>query len=64
MSMAAHAEVCIPLPMSRVILKPVPQTSSVVCGVNSPEDRLEKGFNENCRAYSVEDNQYAPIHAC
>ncbi|KAJ3550618.1 hypothetical protein NMY22_g344 [Coprinellus aureogranulatus] len=49
MSMVAHAEII------------TPQTSTIVCGVNSPEDQLERGFNENCRVYSVNDNRIAPL---
>lgn len=37
------------------------ETSSIVCGVNSTEDKLEKGLNENCRVYSVQDKQMSPL---
>ncbi|KAA1466269.1 WD40 repeat-like protein [Dentipellis sp. KUC8613] len=31
----------------------------VVCGINSPEDKMGKGENQNCRVYEVNDNKLA-----
>jgi hypothetical protein len=33
------------------------QTKALVCGVNSAAEKLEKGENENCRAFAVKDDK-------
>lgn len=35
------------------------QTHKLICGINSATEKLEKGENENCRAYSVEGHKSA-----
>ena len=32
------------------------QGSSLICGINSTEEKIEKGENLNCRVYSVSDD--------
>lgn len=34
------------------------QDSRIVCGINSTEVELKKGQNQNCRAFSIKDNEY------
>ncbi|KAG1762250.1 WD40 repeat-like protein [Suillus occidentalis] len=38
-----------------------PESRSFVCGINSSEDRLEKGENENCRVFSINESGNALI---
>ena len=35
-----------------------PSREEIVGGINSSEDALKSGPNQNCRVYSVEDNKY------
>ncbi|KAJ2924968.1 hypothetical protein H1R20_g12143, partial [Candolleomyces eurysporus] len=37
------------------------ETSTIVCGVNSPETELANGLNENCRVYNVKENKIIPL---
>ncbi|KAL0949636.1 hypothetical protein HGRIS_009682 [Hohenbuehelia grisea] len=39
-----------------------PETKTIVCGVNSPLELLEKGQNENCRVYGVKDAKLGLIN--
>lgn len=58
MSMATNPEVsCRPkvLPASTNYRA---QGNTVVCGINSAEEQLLKGENENCRVFSVQENKY------
>ncbi|KAH9850052.1 WD40 repeat-like protein [Lenzites betulinus] len=34
-----------------------PQREEIVCGINSPQDALQKGQNQNCRVYDVKENK-------
>lgn len=34
------------------------QAETLVCGVNSTVEKLEKGENENCRVFGVKDHKY------
>ncbi|KAI0676981.1 WD40 repeat-like protein [Trametes maxima] len=36
-----------------------PQAEEVVCGINSAQDALKGGQNQNCRAYDVKENKIA-----
>lgn len=52
-------------------MKGIYQTSSIICGVNSTMEKIEKGQNENCRVFSVEDQKcvvnqprFPPIITC
>ena len=35
-----------------------PSRSEIVGGINSSEDALKSGPNQNCRVYNVQDNKY------
>lgn len=37
-----------------------PQREEIVCGINSPQDALQKGQNQNCRVYDVKENKCVP----
>ena len=45
-----------------------PQRSEIVGGINSSEDALKSGPNQNCRVYSIQDNKCASnlsrVRAC
>ncbi|KAI0092471.1 WD40 repeat-like protein [Irpex rosettiformis] len=32
----------------------IPETKTIVCGINSAEDGLKDGLNQNCRTYTIE----------
>jgi prolactin regulatory element-binding protein len=34
-----------------------PESKQLICGINSAPDKLEKGQNENCRVYGVQDKK-------
>lgn len=34
-----------------------PQREEIVCGVNSSQDALRGGQNQNCRVYNVKENK-------
>lgn len=34
-----------------------PQREEIVCGVNSSQDALQSGQNQNCRVYNVKENK-------
>lgn len=34
-----------------------PQREEIVCGVNSSQDALHSGQNQNCRVYNVKENK-------
>jgi hypothetical protein len=34
-----------------------PSRNEIVCGINSSTEKLEKGQNENCRVFKVENNE-------
>ncbi|KAF9535113.1 WD40-repeat-containing domain protein [Crepidotus variabilis] len=36
------------------------ETGTIVCGVNSVQEKLDKGENDNCRAFSIKDNKIRP----
>jgi hypothetical protein len=58
MSMAVHAEVDSFQPFSKLgVLKQL-QSKTIICGVNSTEEKLSKGENENCRAFTVTEDRY------
>ncbi|TFK43366.1 WD40 repeat-like protein [Crucibulum laeve] len=40
------------------------QGSTLICGVNSTLEQLEKGENENCRVFSVRDNNINLLEKC
>jgi hypothetical protein len=61
MSLAVNIPVCASLdtlPLHHSLISPE-QGSTLVCGVNSTEDLIKQGQNENCRVFSLKDNQYA-----
>ncbi len=33
----------------------------VICGVNSVQEKMEKGQNENCRVFSIADDKCVPV---
>ncbi|EAU84276.2 hypothetical protein CC1G_01272 [Coprinopsis cinerea okayama7 len=37
------------------------ESNTIVCGINSTEEKLEKGLNENCRIYTVNDSSISPL---
>jgi len=41
-------------PMS---MSAVPELSQLVCGINSSEESLQKGQNQNCRAFSIQEGK-------
>ncbi|KAI9574517.1 WD40 repeat-like protein [Boletus coccyginus] len=43
-----------------------PQSRTLVCGINSSAERVEKGDNENCRKFSVntDEHKIAPLATC
>ncbi|KIP09202.1 hypothetical protein PHLGIDRAFT_103212 [Phlebiopsis gigantea 11061_1 CR5-6] len=36
-----------------------PKTKEIVCGINSSEDSLKSGVNQNCRQFAVQENKLA-----
>lgn len=34
-----------------------PSRTEIACGINSSEDALKSGSNQNCRVYSVKDKK-------
>ncbi|KAI0722994.1 WD40 repeat-like protein [Earliella scabrosa] len=41
-----------------------PQRSEIVGGINSSEDALKSGPNQNCRVYSIKDNKLSLSQTC
>lgn len=37
------------------------ETKTVVCGINSAEDKLKSGSNQNCRNFTIEDGKCVPV---
>jgi len=37
------------------------ESASIVCGINSTEEELKKGSNENCRVYTVGESSISPL---
>ncbi|TFK99074.1 WD40-repeat-containing domain protein [Pterulicium gracile] len=37
-----------------------PETNTLICGVNSVEEQIEKGLNENCRVYMLKEDKLLP----
>ena len=35
-----------------------PKTKEIICGINSSEDSLKSGVNQNCRKFVVQDSKY------
>jgi prolactin regulatory element-binding protein len=64
MSIAAHPEVCHTTLLTANDVLNYPQSRSVVCGINSSKESLEKGENENCRVFSISEsgNAYERLH--
>jgi len=43
------------------------QTNAIICGVNSTIEKIEKGQNENCRVFSVNEQKCVvalPVEYC
>lgn len=41
-----------------------PESKQIVCGVNSAEDALKSGQNQNCRKFAIQDGKYVPVLGC
>ena len=39
----------------------IPDTKTIVCGINSGENSLKDGLNQNCRKFTVADDKYVSI---
>ena len=39
----------------------IPDTKTIICGINSGEDSLQSGLNQNCRKFTVADDTYVSI---
>ncbi|KAG5635779.1 hypothetical protein H0H81_010139 [Sphagnurus paluster] len=39
------------------------ETGTIICGVNSALEKLEKGENDNCRVISVQEHKYVTVQA-
>ncbi|KAF9498533.1 WD40 repeat-like protein [Pleurotus eryngii] len=37
------------------------ESQTIACGINSPQELLEKGENDNCRVFSVKDQKFAAL---
>jgi prolactin regulatory element-binding protein len=37
------------------------QTNNIVCGINSAEENLKDGPNQNCRKFAVQDGKYVLV---
>ncbi|KAF4600856.1 hypothetical protein EYR38_005501 [Pleurotus pulmonarius] len=37
------------------------ESQTIVCGINSPQELLEKGENDNCRVFSVKDQKFTAL---
>lgn len=61
MSMAAHKDVSTSDIQFRKHHLRLNQSRTIVCGVNSVEEKLLKGENDNCRAFSMEGGKYGCI---
>lgn len=46
-----------PLPTAFTLVQTCPQGKTIVCGVNSAEELLARGENENCRVFEVADGK-------
>ena len=53
MSMASHTEVPIIQQLVWAVVFIIYQNETLVCGINSVAENLEKGENENCRTFSA-----------
>ncbi|KAG1715952.1 hypothetical protein ID866_1241 [Astraeus odoratus] len=58
MSMAAHVEVLSRLKRIGTSSFMDVQSQTIVCGINSAVDKLEKGVNENCRKFSISGDEH------
>ncbi|KAJ8495903.1 hypothetical protein ONZ45_g12666 [Pleurotus djamor] len=38
-----------------------PESRTIVCGINSPQEELEKGENENCRSFEVKNSKMTSV---
>lgn len=39
----------------------IPETKTIICGINSSEDSLKDGLNQNCRKFTIESDKYVPF---
>ncbi|KAF4602259.1 hypothetical protein EYR40_005464 [Pleurotus pulmonarius] len=37
------------------------ESQTIVCGINSPQELLEKGENDNCRVFSIKDQKFTAL---